>query len=255
MQCEVPTKSRIKSFLIKQQVASKCYYPKVIISLGIVLTTCGVILCLFGVVFVLIDSIKLYLGIEIWIAIIIIICGLITTILGRQIRTRIVIYFYVFTSIITIASTGILTILIINVVLRAEEISRIDQLTKNISFEMDKLLIKSPIVMINLMMLTFSSISFVISVINFCMSCQEACECYSISDLKKNNESFIINSNQEITCRRDRIISWIVQQSELQNDKSIWDISSQNDNDNVKKKKHYSVSASTSTTRLSAYEI
>jgi hypothetical protein len=245
----VPTKSRVQALLINR---SPYYSIKLVIGLGIALTTCGIILCIFGFVYALIETQTLFAciyceaGIGVWV----VVNGLITIISGSRPHSTCQLYIYLLSSLITIAVTGVLSILRINSVIQESDYENISDITKNDNLE---LMYNSPTILINLLMLTFSTLSFIISVVNFCISSHKLCQCYSHN---KFGQNFLTNSNldPDSLCRRDRILQWIVQQSDLQFNKSLTIATNDKISYISRKKLEPLNSSSTTSTRLSAYD-
>lgn len=245
----VPTKSRIQALLINR---SHYYSIKLVIGLGIALTTCGVILCIFGFVHSLIDTENALTTIycEAWIGVWIIVNGIIVVISGTRPHSTCQLYFYMLSSLVTIGMTGALSIIVVNSVIQDNNYESIYNIAKNDKIE---LIYNPPTILINTLMLTFSSLSFIISIVNFCISSHKVCQCYSHN---KFGQNFLTNCNldPDSICRRDRILQWIVQQSDMQFNKSL----SLSNNETIsyisRKRLEHLNSTSTTSTRLSAYD-
>lgn len=245
---KVPTRSRVEALLISR---SPHYSIKVVIGLGIASTSCGIILCLFGVVYSLIEidtsltSAYCEASIGVWV----IINGFITIISGSRPHSWCQLYFFMLSSLLTIGLTGALSILIANSLFN---FSRFEGLNRNDLKNFD-LLYNAPTVLINSLMFTFCVLSFILSIITFYISSHSVCQCSSDTYFEHNflTKSY---SNPDIATKRDRILQWIVQQSDLQLNQSSSVADYETISYKSRKKLSHLNSTATDSTRLSAYD-
>lgn len=228
------------------------YSMKLVIGLGIASTTCGIIILLFGVVYSLLEveptmsSFYCEASIGIWV----IVNGFVTIISGSRPHSWCQLYVFMLCSLVTIGLTGALSILIANSLVNSYRldsyyVSNQSRDTKNMD-----VLQSGPTAMINAMMLTFCVLAFLLSIITFYICGHSVCQCYVDHRL---GETFFTKYtfDPELNSKRDRILQWIVQQSDLQSHCGT-------DYETIpykpKKKLSHLNSTATDSTRLSAYD-
>jgi len=255
----VPTKHRIQTLLLNQGVLSPYYPIRLVIGLGIALTTCGVILSIFGVVAAVIEASMASLYSGIWVGVVVIISGLVAIISGKYPHSSTQLYIFLFSSMFTIAVTGFLAILTANSVIREHDINASFHFEANEQSLDLSLTSKSPAMMVNSLLFAFSSLACLLSFINFCVSGHEACQCYSSNGVLSINDP-LSQLGPESLGRRDRIMAWIVQQSTIQEQLSTTPSPNSTISKgyaaaaNKSKLRPLNSTASTTSTRLSAYE-
>lgn len=211
----VPTKPRIRALLLHQGLLSHHFPIKLVIGLGIALTTCGVIIGIFGFVLNLLESDSFDIGL--WVGAAIIVCGLLAIISGNQPHSATGLYTLLFSSIFAVAVSGFLVILTANAVINDHEISALLH-TEKTQLPQLNLEIRQPTVMVHSLTLAFSALALLMSFINFCISCHETCQCYASGGIL-NIDDPLDALGRDSLARRDRIMQWIMQQSDLQHNK------------------------------------
>ena len=248
---KVPTKSRVEALLINR---SSYHSIKVVIGLGIASTTCGIIVCLFGVVYSLVDiessltSAYCEASIGVWI----ILNGFITIISGSRPHSSGHLYVLMLSSLMTIGLTGALSIIIANSILNSNRFESSFKMNRNVIENID-LLNNPPTILINAVMLTFCVLSFILSIVSFYISSHSVCQC-SYDNHFGDNFITKFNANPEVITKRDRILQWIVQQSDVQFSRNTSIRDYETISFKSKKKLSHLNSTATDSTRLSAYD-
>lgn len=245
----VPTRSRVDALHFERV---PYYSMKLVISLGIASTTCGIIILLFGVVYSLIEvdsglsSVYCEASIGVWV----IVNGFITIISGSRPHSWCQLYIFMLCSLLTIGLTGALSILTANSLVNTYRSEGFQVFRSNSEIKNIDLLSSAPTVLINGLLLIFCVLAFLLAIITFYISGHSVCQCYVDHRL---GESFFskYSFDPELTTKRDRILQWIVQQSDVQSHTGT-------DYESIsykpKKKLAHINSTATDSTRLSAYD-
>lgn len=262
---EVPTKPRIRQLLVKESSLYQFYPGRSVVAIGIAQTICGVTISVFGVLTYPLESstVNLYSGI--WIGLIIIVSGLLSITLGRNGLSLLLLKINFFSSIFTTAAISFITILAANSLLcenkdfTVEAVTTVAAVTSADSSEgfiqeqWKPPDLRHPIVMIHCIILTISSLSCLLSLVNFWLTVRAIFNYYNqnagtILGLKDKPKADV-----DVIKRRDRVVSWIIEQShEVQE----LPCNLTNNGNNVLRANHYNglqSASSTISTRLYSY--
>lgn len=231
IKAKIPTRSRM-SFIHH----FPHYSPRLVVSLGIVQIISGVSIVFLNLVlhrldrdkilswslsFYILDSYASELVRIVWIGGWILLSGLITLLVSCRPHSNCHIYLFCLTSLATVALTGIITILMTNNVIQHSVIWSILARTPSspetdVEPSVTAIHRSNSILIFNLFLLCFSLVSFVISIISLSIvSNHLCCTCTMVFGSKHPSDYHIYDTGSTMS-RKERIVQWVMQQSQQQ---------------------------------------
>jgi hypothetical protein len=214
-----PTKTRIKAFLVDQGNLTPLFPSRVVIAIGISLTLCGVIMSIFGSVSFLIDlpfnSTGILVGLFVFFT------GVSGVMSGNHPHVAFLLLTNLFLSIISVASSTFVIMLSVSSLMKDPDTNLLLQsnleLTKSSITSLQFPESKKPFIVINTFFLVMASITSILSFVMLSLTGREACFCYSsfssFFGLDDPTDQLRLDTLQ----RKDRIIAWILEQSNSSN--------------------------------------
>jgi hypothetical protein len=200
----VPTKTRIRAFLLDQGSLSPLFPRKAVIGIGIALTLCGVTMTIFGAMALIVEAVISSLGSGVWIGVVVAISGMTALLSGNHPHNSTILHCNLFVSIFVVACTGFVTIVTLNIVIKGDPFNARGD---------GEFVAESPVVTINLFLAVISCISGLLSSANFFLTIREACQCYSVPIRVGGSKDPLHHLRVDTLQRKDRIVQWIMQQS------------------------------------------
>lgn len=200
----VPTKTRIKAFLLDQGSLSPFFPRKAVVAIGIALVLCGVTTTIFGGMALIAEAVVSSLGSGVWIGMAVACSGFTALLSGNHPHNSTILHCNLFISIFVVASTGFMTIVTINVVIKGDPFNARGD---------GNFIVDSPVVTINSFLAAISCVSGFLSAANFFLTIREACQCYSIPIRIGGSKDPLHHLRVDTLQRKDRIVQWIMQQS------------------------------------------
>lgn len=206
-----PTKTRIDALLLKHKLLYNKCISRAVIANGIGLTICGVTISIFGIAAFLIESSMESLYSGLWIGLIVLVSGFVSIASGKHNVNLILLNVNFFISIFTTAAITFVTVIAANIIIRDQNLilSFYPSQFMNESRESEDW--RKSNIMLNSLILAISGLACVLSIINFSFSAKAAFSYYSQKGIRLSDS--LGQSGLDSIKQRDRIISWIIQQS------------------------------------------
>lgn len=204
-----PTKTRIKAFLVDQGTLTPLFPSQVGIAIGIALTVCGVIMSIFGSVSFLMDlpfnSTGILVGLFVFLT------GVSGVMAGNHPHVSFLLLANLFLSIISVASSTFVIMLSVSSLLKDNTLLNLDLTSPQTSVQSSDS--RKPFLVMNAFFLILASITSILSFVMLSLTGREACFCYSsfssFFGLEDPTDQLRLDTFQ----RKDRIIAWILEQS------------------------------------------
>ena len=207
------TKPKLNVLLLKQNLIYNHFTSRVVIVNGIGLSISGLAISIFGVAAFLIESSMESLYFGIWVGLILIVSGFVSIASGKHSYSLTLLNVNFFISIFTTAAIAFVAILATMTIIKEQ--SSIISFYSSHQFSNDSQETnnwQNSIITMNSLILFISTLSCIFSFINFTLSAKAVFVFYFQKGIRLSQS--LQQRDFDLNKRRDRIISWIIQQSD-----------------------------------------